>query len=242
MEALCEEYPVLARLLGTAFELWKEDLDELFRRLNADLPTLARVFNDGEPLGEIVEIECSLSDPHHGGRTVRRITFASGVKVLYKPRNLGIDQAWSNFLSWVNDRSGLLQLWSPRLAVREHYGWVENVPEAAPGGPAAVQRFYERAGMLVCLTYVLQGSDFHRENVLASGEHPVLIDVESILVGQIRSGDPMERLQSVYGQRFRSVMSSGLLPRWVPVENGKSRQPFGNSSPRPRPTSPCSRA
>lgn len=228
--ALFERYPVLARLLGTAFELWREDLEELLHRLDADLSALGQVFNGGEPLGEISGIECGLSDPHHGGRTVRRLTFTSEIKLLYKPRDLGIDEAWNGFLAWVNEHSGLPRLWSPRVMARDGYGWVEHVAEAAVAEEAGARRFYERAGMLVCLAYALQGNDFHRENVLASGEHPVLIDVESILNAEIRLGEKMERLRDAHRQRLRSVMSSGLLPRWVPVENGRAYDMSGLGS------------
>ena len=40
--------------------------------------------------------------------------------------------------------------------------------------PEEIQRFYERQGGYLALLYVLQATDFHFENLIAAGEHPVL--------------------------------------------------------------------
>jgi type 2 lantibiotic biosynthesis protein LanM len=230
MASLFERFPVLARLLGTAIDFWIEAVEELFHRLEADSPDLARVFNEGEPLGEVVEMECNLSDPHNRGRTVKILTFASGVKIVYKPRDLGLEQAFGELLAWVNEHSGLLELWTPKLISRERYGWVEHVAEVACADRAAVRRFYERAGMLVGLMYALQARDLHRENLLAGGEHPVLIDLETILNADLRLGKKMEDLLGAHRQMFRSVLNSGLLPRWESAGEGEAYDMSGLGS------------
>ena len=43
-----------------------------------------------------------------------------------------------------------------------------------------IRRYYRRTGHLLCLVYALNGSDFHYENLIADGEHPVPIDLETI--------------------------------------------------------------
>jgi lantibiotic modifying enzyme len=54
--------------------------------------------------------------------------------------------------------------------------YVEQVPCA---NLQEVQHYYQRSGMLLGLLYVLGGTDMHHENLVACGEHPVLIDLEA---------------------------------------------------------------
>ena len=53
---LFQEYPVLARSLGTIAALWVEANLEFLGRLAADRPEIERIFgDDGEVLGNVVE-------------------------------------------------------------------------------------------------------------------------------------------------------------------------------------------
>ena len=44
----------------------------------------------------------------------------------------------------------------------------------------AIQRFYERQGAYLALLYALEATDFHLENLIAAGEYPVWVDLESL--------------------------------------------------------------
>ena len=78
------------------------------------------------------------------------------------------------------------------------------------------RRYYERAGMLLCLFYVLEGTDCHYENIIASGEYPVLIDTETLMHHRAREIVPEdENAQTeAFEQLGHSVLRTGLLPRW----------------------------
>jgi lantibiotic modifying enzyme len=72
--------------------------------------------------------------------------------------------------------------------------------------------------MLLCLLYVLRATDCHAENLIACGEHPVLVDMETLLH---HDTNPLDRLsESLWNQRSlhdklgASVLRCGLLPRW----------------------------
>jgi hypothetical protein len=52
-------------------------------------------------------------------------------------------------------------------------------------GPAArdaVRRDFLAALVELCLAYLLNCTDLHRENLICSGEHPVLIDLKTLLL------------------------------------------------------------
>ncbi len=57
-----------------------------------------------------------------------------------------------------------------RVLECRHYGWVEFIDNSECADEGEAERYFRRAGMLLCLVCVLGGSDFHCENVIASGE------------------------------------------------------------------------
>jgi putative transposase len=54
--------------------------------------------------------------------------------------------------------------------------WVSTVGK----NEAAVRRFYERLGGLIAAAYLMKAVDCHRENVIAAGEYPVLVDIDAL--------------------------------------------------------------
>ncbi len=101
---------------------------------------------------------------------------------------------------------------------RDGYGWVEYVEYQPCSDETAVERFYQRAGILLCLISILRGTDCHYENLIASGEHLVLIDMETLLhhEAQLLENSPeAQAFETETVQLFwDSVLRTGLLPRW----------------------------
>jgi type 2 lantibiotic biosynthesis protein LanM len=209
------QYPVLARRLGKISHLWVETSAEFLGRLEADMPELERLFG-GEELGNVVELEPSLSDPHRGRRSVVAMTFASGRKLVYKPKDMGTEAAYNRLLAWLNERGAPLPFKVLEVLDRSTHGWVEFVEHLPCLDQDEARRYYERAGMLLCLFYVLEGTDCHRENIIASGEYPMLIDTETLMHHRARAIVPHdENAQTeAFEQVGHSVLRTGLLPRW----------------------------
>ena len=180
LAALCQVYPVLARRLATQTDLFAAAVGEFLRRLAADLPAICVLWEIEDP-GPVIEMRAGLSDPHRGGRQVFAVTFADGLRLVYKPKDLGIDVAYNAFLTWLNAAGAPVVLRPLRVLNRHTYGWVEYAEAAGCADQAAVTRYYERAGALTCLVYLLKGSDCHAENLIAAGEDPVLVDCETLL-------------------------------------------------------------
>ena len=109
------------------------------------------------------------------------ITFNQGPRLIYKPKDLGIDLAYNDLLAWLNRRGAPVALRSLLVLARDGYGWVEFAAPEACRDEDAVERYYRRVGALVCLVYLLQGADCHAENLIASGEQPILVDCETLL-------------------------------------------------------------
>jgi type 2 lantibiotic biosynthesis protein LanM len=208
-------YPVVARLLATAVEAWVEATAELRERLARDLADIERLLSDRVP-GTVVGVRTGLSDPHRGGRTVALLTFESGFRVIYKPRNVGMEVSFNRVLEWCNQHDDGLPFRTLGVLSRQDHGWVEHVAHEPCEDEGAASRFYQRAGRLLCLVHVLRGTDCHWENVVASGEHPVLVDLEALLQHDPPTVGNGEHAPGAWlADEFHdSVVRTGLLPRW----------------------------
>ncbi|KYC40664.1 Lanthionine synthetase C family protein [Scytonema hofmannii PCC 7110] len=214
--SIFQKYNVLARLVATAMDLWVEEKAEFFHRLALNLSTIQQNFQ--KDIGQVVAIQLNLSDLHNRGRSVIALTFASGLKLIYKPRSLGLEVTYFELLAWCNQQQVLLPFKLLKVIDCKTHGWMEFVEHLPCEDEAAVQRYYQRAGMLLCLLYVLQGNDCHDENLIASGEHPVLVDLETLLHPRAREVNATNEVgaQSLANEQFfeDSVLWTGLLPRW----------------------------
>ena len=206
-------FPVLARILATLTDLAVEAISEFLDRLTTDLPQICETWRCAEP-GAVVAVRPALGDMHQGGRRVMGLTFANGLRLIYKPRDMGSDFAYNAFLAWLNDRGAPAALRPLRVLDFGTHGWIEHVAADSCGDHAAVERYYCRAGALLCLVYLLQGADCHAGNVFAAGEQPVLVDCETLLCPQPRLGVAQDDRWRARADRLidDSVLSSSLLP------------------------------
>lgn len=215
-----EEYCVLARAVARLMSNWIDAGAEFLARLADDLDALKASFQPERALGKVERLAAGLSDPHHGGRTVTIVTFASGLSLVYKPKSLQTEEAFSNLLEWLNAAGTTLPLKGLNVLARSGYGWVEFVEHAVPADDLARARFYKRSGMLLCLFYLLESNDVHSENLIAAGEHPVLIDAETLIVPSLESGVEQESDSWAESRALSwmnsSVMRVGMLPWWRP--------------------------
>ena len=79
--------------------------------------------------------------------------------------------------------------------------------------------------MLIFLVHVLEGQDFHYENLIAQGEYPVLVDLEALLHSQINSEQITQKdaISIVQQELTESVFQTSLLPQWEVKANDSIR-------------------
>ena len=211
-------YPVLARLIATTIDLWVESTTEFIQRLQADLSAIEDTFSSEENIGRVKSIDTSLSSPHNGKRTVLDLTFSSGVKVVYKPKELSLYAAFNHLLDWCNQQRISLPFKLTKILERQGYGWVEYISQQPCLEQAEVNNFYRRSGMLLSLLYILGAKNCHAENVIAHRQYPVLIDADVLMQPSTNNSDESEAW-------FRdSVVGIGFLPAWEGDIFSKSSQ------------------
>jgi len=214
LTAFLADYPVLAADVVALLRNWVRARLELAERLIADLPAIREKLGPLEEPGQPSEIDLGAGDLHAGGRSVARLTFEGGQRVVYKPRSLGAERHFQDVLRWFNDRGlqpTLRTLW---VLDRGEYGWVEFVsPQECEDG-AALGRFYTRMGAFLLVLHTLGASDMHFENIIAAGEHPVMIDLEALFHVLVKDAplDAAGRSQGAADLMHSSVLGVGLLP------------------------------
>ncbi|MEH1782277.1 MAG: type 2 lanthipeptide synthetase LanM family protein [Nostoc sp.] len=212
--AFFQKYSVLAKLVTIAIDFWVETNAEFLQRLQTDLSELKQTFGR---LGRVIEIHSSLSDPHNRGRSVIILIFETQKKLVYKPKNVSSEVIYNQFLDWCNQRDIALTFKILKIIDCKTYGWVEYVEYQPCENILAAQRFYERLGMLLATMYALGGTDCIYQNLIANGEHPVLIDMEALMyheVSLLADTETGEHQDSANQKFWDSVIRSGLLPRW----------------------------
>jgi type 2 lantibiotic biosynthesis protein LanM len=211
--ALFAEYPVLARRLVICADDWFTSCLELLERLAEDHPELrARLGLPGEA-DRLSACALGKGDAHRGGRTVAVLTFTSGARVVYKPRSLAVDVHFHQLVEWLNARSEAPPLRPVGALDRGAYGWMEFVEQRPCSTREEVARFYARLGGWLALMYALEATDVHFENIIAVGEHPCLVDLESLFHAHFSVGEARDADDLAERAKDDSVMRMGLLPQ-----------------------------
>src|SRR5262249_46207149 len=179
---------------------------ELNDRFAADRGAIADRIGSARGAPGSVRVRSGLSDVHRHGRTVARLSFENGGEVYYKPRPVDMEESYAAFVEWFNARRGRLPAVRALVTInRTTHGWMEAAAVQPCADRRAAQRYFRRAGAVLALADLFCGIDFHSENLVAAGEHPVVVDLETLFhpCGPYeRDTDPLNRTE--------------LLPRPVP--------------------------
>jgi type 2 lantibiotic biosynthesis protein LanM len=212
---ILREYPVLARQIMIRIDQWLTFSLDFLGHLCTDWGKIrSEFFSDCDP-GPLVEVQGNAGDNHRNGRSVLICRFSGGAKLVYKPRSLTLDIHFQELLQWINERGSHASFRTPRLLDCHDHGWVEFITATSCKSEDEVQLFYERQGGYLALLYALEASDFHMENVIAAGEHPVLIDLEALFHPRIGEGGPDAAHERTARALEYSVLRVGLLPRRI---------------------------
>ncbi len=243
MLLLLARYPVLARLLVVSINHWVDYSLEFLNHLCTDWNEICATFASEYDPGMLTEVKCGIGDAHCRGKSVIHLKFSSGFELIYKPKSLAIDIHFQALLHWLNARGKHPPFRAIKLIDKGTYGWSEFVPTRGCTTVDEIARFYERQGGYLALLYALHATDVHFENLIASGEYPILIDLETLFhplfweYGKLSNEDiGMDALEL-------SVLRPGMLPArvWLNASTegvdvsglgGKG----GQTMPRPVPT------
>lgn len=205
------KYPVLARLMVQTAERWKIAIFEALERFLHDYDHIHESFSGN--FSKLVNIKTGIGDLHKNGRSVFILEFSSDSRLVYKPRSMSIDIHFNGLLNWLNNKGAKPQFKILNVLNYGEYGWQEFVEAKECNSLEEVEKFYEILGGYIAIFHILHATDMHMENIIASGEHPQFIDLESLFQNFNPVGDEaFTALQKASNELSQSVLRTALLP------------------------------
>ena len=188
---------------------------EIIENTEKEFESIKKKFGKNKKLGRLCKICLGTGDSHNNGRTVAGLIFDDEQKLMYKPRSLKMEDSYCKLIDWINQNiSNTTGLSYCRIHEVKNAGWVEFVENEPCSTKEEVRQFYEKMGELLCVLYTLNAKDFHCENIIAKGNQPMLIDMETLIhvdeIEKMREYDSVEEKIGEYIQH--SVYSTALLP------------------------------
>ena len=204
------KYSVSTRLTVVKTRYFCEYIREVLKNLDNEFYEIQRIY--GIKNGNVKSFVTSMGDTHQKGKTVIFIEIDS-IKLVYKPKNLEIEQSFYTFIDWINSTAELLPINGIKSIYRKTFAIQEFVEYRECMSKEDVKRYYKRFGYLISLSYLLSGNDFHLENIVCDQDNPMLIDLETILQPErdfLNITDPDYLISQ--DAILNSVAGSGLLP------------------------------
>lgn len=171
-------FPVLARLMALSFVNWSAATMRMLERLVADWPELRELHLAGPDPGSLCRILTPEgADPHSGGEQVQLLTFQSGARLVYKPRDLRLGSAFLELLGLWPDTA-----WRQRpMLARSSYCWDTFIEPHPCADEAGRILYFYRLGVLAALGELTNSRDMHRDNLVAVGSQPHILDLETVV-------------------------------------------------------------
>ncbi len=211
-ENLYNEYPVLARVATVRTNFLINNYTTMFNNINKDYKEVMELLNLNKL--HLLDITLSTGDSHQQGNAVSILKF-EGKNLVYKPRDLNICKAFEKFIDWYASNSNLLPIKIPRGVYKDGYSYNEFIDQKYCNSEEEVERFYTRYGYLIGICYLMGMNDLHLENIIAHGEHPVIIDIETMFQVPNRINESTLQNDLLSYLRITSVAGSLLLPSQV---------------------------
>ncbi len=221
MDAFFAAYGMVPRLLAVTVRQWRTATGAFLSRLDEDFSALRTEFGVAER--DRVTGLTPAGDAHDGGKRVMLLEFESGVELVYKPRNVEPEQHLYGFEDWLaRTCPAVPDLRTPNCLPRASYGWVEKVEPGTFDSIDDLAEYYRGAGALLAVAYVLNMSDCHLENVVATAPSPTLVDAETVFeegAAPARATDADVASRLTRYVLTDTVLGTQLLPFGTGVDN-----------------------
>lgn len=193
------------------FDQQKSNITSLYELILRDFEKDAKEIGDALKLSELdlVDIQVGEGD-FHDGKSTAIVKLLDNSKMVYKPNSGKITTAFHNFLEWVCIQNSIDHR-CYRILDKGHYHWLEFVDYSACQSKEELALYYQRCGVLLAVIYLLNGCDFHYENVISHGAYPVLIDHETVIQPKVNTSF-LKLFKSRGLQLQDTVYGSMLLP------------------------------
>lgn len=205
------EYVELTRLLCTSTSFFTKNIIKLFKALLKHRAEVTSNFKINKR-ERIVHISLGQGDTHQQGQTVIKLEYSSGKVILFKPRDLRTTKVYNEFIYWLNSKKQVLQMPTYNVLCFSEYTFEEFINKKSCNNEKEIEDYYTRYGQLIAIMYLLRGNDFHMENLIANGEFPYIVDLETIIQNRVSYQLPNNAYSKARDKMLDLVSSTSLLP------------------------------
>lgn len=177
LERLYFSYPVLLRLLIQKTLDVTNNICKILLNLDNCFYEAKKVLGFGSNV--IEKVQLGLGDTHDEGKAVTKIVFKNDKTFYYKPKNLYIEKSFYELVQEFNIRLEEDLFYVNKVFYHKEFTIETAVKNIECTDRAEVKRYYYRVGAILALMTILQGTDFHSENIIANGSFPVIVDFET---------------------------------------------------------------
>lgn len=213
-------YPYAIRIIMTRTKYFISNIEEIMSNLNDEFIKFKETLNINSSI--ISSIDLSMGDTHDHGKSVSIIHFKDGNRVVYKPKKLEIAKKVNDFMLYLNQKIGS-DFYTTKRLVKENYSFEEYIDQCNLESLNDAENYYSNYGELMGLAYILNGSDFHYENIIAHKQHPIIIDMETFL----HEPSPLiqkEKMKNVVRDYIsESVIGSSMIPVKIMKERSENQ-------------------
>ena len=180
--SILNKYPEIESHLEILLTQFFKNIKKIWLRIATDWSDLRSILktNDILQLYSILPV----GDFHSSNQYTALLIFKNEknkkFKLIYKPRSLQVDIAFSSYINWYNQHSDIDLRGQPKILDKIEYGWCEFIEHKSCQNERELQNFYLRLGALAGLLYSISTLDIHASNVISYGEYPIIIDCECI--------------------------------------------------------------
>lgn len=210
------EYPVMTRLIVEKLIAFKHHIKKSISSLVDNLDEIKTKFNIEIAGNTIENVDLGAGDTHNNGQSVMIFTFKNEQKLVYKPKDLELEKCFYKFIAWINHetikRKDILILPVTDSIYKEDFTLNEYIENYPCSSESEVEEYYKRLGEFLIILYILGGSDFHYENIIACRNMPYIIDTETLFQFNNIIEDVDSAESKIGAETINSVLSLCILP------------------------------
>ena len=197
------DYPILEEQLSITLNNVIAEIVDILNDFQEDKNEIQNFFKI--KANSILDIELDCGDKHNN-KSVAKVLI-DNTELYYKPKNLNTDHLYRDVLKLL-DKYSNFDFKTPSTLSRRTHSWQESIQISQELSLYEAKKYYERAGYMLAACEVLHSTDIHFENIIVSGEYPVIIDTETISSPTNHDNLVNDNFKSI----DQSVVATAMLP------------------------------
>jgi len=187
----------------------EQNYTELCRRISRDSDSIKEKFK--VDVKDLNSVRLGYGDRHINSQSTSMLLFDGGFKLLYKPRPLALEEAFSILVlnACKSCEVPEFNLIPPSLDCGD-WGYQEFVESDVICEPGQINDLISRFALVTVLLDICGATDCHEENLLVTGDIPVLIDGETLFHEAGKPASKFENENSILITGFCHLLPPNL--------------------------------